>query len=116
MHGGSAVESGFEPGILWPEAETLPLGHRGPVAFQLCKYTNLHDLAIVKQRINQILFDLEISSLNRQRNHLPSRSLDSSMPDISATTFTEASFIYNYRLSEDKSRDVTYEDNDYTIL
>ncbi|GBN64673.1 hypothetical protein AVEN_72786-1, partial [Araneus ventricosus] len=27
IHGGSSVESGFEPGTLQPE--TLPLGHRG---------------------------------------------------------------------------------------
>ncbi|GBN04100.1 hypothetical protein AVEN_88934-1 [Araneus ventricosus] len=26
----SSMESGFGPGALWPEAETLPLGHRGP--------------------------------------------------------------------------------------
>ncbi|GBM12592.1 hypothetical protein AVEN_146775-1 [Araneus ventricosus] len=99
------------------EAETLLLGHRGPVAFQLRKCTDLHDLAIAKLRIKQVLFYLEMLSLNRQRNHLPSHSLYSTMPHTSATTFSEASFSYNYRLPEDNnSRDVTNEDNDYTIL
>ncbi|GBM07888.1 hypothetical protein AVEN_39383-1 [Araneus ventricosus] len=100
-----------------PEAGTLPLGHRGPFIFQLRKCTDLHDLEIVKQRINQVLFDLEMSRLKMQRNHLPSQSLNSSMPDTIAITFSEASFSNNYRYSEDsKSRVVTNEDNDYTIL
>ncbi|GBM15161.1 hypothetical protein AVEN_39078-1 [Araneus ventricosus] len=30
IHGGSSVESGFEPGACSSKAETLPLGHRGP--------------------------------------------------------------------------------------
>ncbi|GBN89647.1 hypothetical protein AVEN_174841-1 [Araneus ventricosus] len=29
IHGGSLVESGFEPGPFGPKAGTLPLGHRG---------------------------------------------------------------------------------------
>ncbi|GBM22718.1 Aminomethyltransferase, mitochondrial [Araneus ventricosus] len=33
IHGGSSVESGFEPGALRSKAETLPSGHSGPLAF-----------------------------------------------------------------------------------
>ncbi|GBM59966.1 hypothetical protein AVEN_178216-1 [Araneus ventricosus] len=95
MHGGSAEESGTNSNLEFsgPEAETLPLDHCGPVAFQLRKCTDLQGLTVAKQRIKQVLFDLEMPSLNRQCNHLPSHSLDSSMPDTSATTFSEATTI-----------------------
>ncbi|GBM48786.1 hypothetical protein AVEN_175706-1 [Araneus ventricosus] len=48
MHSGSSVESGFEPGTLWPEA--LLQGHRVPASGQRRQYIMISNG--LKKRIN----------------------------------------------------------------
>ncbi|GBO10294.1 hypothetical protein AVEN_135557-1 [Araneus ventricosus] len=83
----------------------------GYIACQLRKCTDLHDMAVAKHRINQILFDLELSNLNRESNeNLSFRSWDSR---TSANIFSEASSSKIFSPTEDDSScDGTNEDND----